>query len=50
MQQAYLARFVARRADLKLSDSVGLVPVFKFQEPRGSGVDEALVVWSLGGE
>ena len=27
-----------------------LVPVFKFQEPRGSGVDEALVVWSLGGE
>ena len=35
---------------LKLSDSVGLVPVFKFQEPRGSGVDEALVVWSLGGE
>ena len=31
-------------------DSVGLVPVFKFQEPRGSGVDEALVVWSLGGE
>ena len=33
-----------------LSDSVGLVPVFKFQEPRGSGVDEALVVWSLGGE
>ena len=29
---------------------MGLVPVFKFQEPRGSGVDEALVVWSLGGE
>ena len=24
--------------------------VFKSQEPRGSGVDEALVVWSLGGE
>ena len=33
-----------------LSDSVGLVPVFKFQEPRASGVDEALVVCSLGGE
>ena len=26
------------------------VPVFKFQEPRGSGVDEALVVWPLGSE
>ena len=33
-----------------LSDSVGLVPVFKFQEPNGSGVDEALDVRSLGGE
>ena len=40
---AYLARFLAIPADL--SDSVGLVPVFKFQEPRGSGVDEALVEW-----
>ena len=29
---------------------MGLVPVFKFQEPRGSGVDEALVMRSLGGE
>ena len=29
---------------------VGLVPVFKFQEPRGSEVNEAFVVWSLGGE
>ena len=28
----------------------GLVPVFKFQEPRGSEVDEALVVWSLEGK
>ena len=45
---AYLARFLAILADF--SDSVGLVPVFKFQEPRGSGVGEALVVWSLGGE
>ena len=45
---AYLARFLATRADL--SDSVGLVPVFKFQEPRGGGVDEALIVWPLGGE
>ena len=24
--------------------------VFKSQKPRGSGVDEALVVWLLGGE
>ena len=46
MQQAYLARFVAIRADLKLSDSGGLVPVFKFQEPRGSGVDELRNAWT----
>ena len=44
------ARLLAIRADLMLSDSVDLVPVFTFQEPRGSGVDEALVVWSLGDE
>ena len=27
-----------------------VVPAFKSHESRGSGVDEALVVWSLGGE
>ena len=47
---AFAARFLAIRADLKFSNSVDLLPVFKSQEPRGSGVDEALVVWSLGGE
>ena len=26
------------------------MPVFKSQEPRGSGVAEVVVVWSLGGE
>ena len=39
--------FYSLQLKLVLSDSVGLVPVFKFQEPRGSGVDEALVVRSL---
>ena len=39
--------FYTLQPKLMLSDSVGLVPVFKFQEPRGSGVDEALVMWSL---
>ena len=43
-------RLLAIRADLKLSVSVDHVPAFKSHEPRGSGVDEALVVWSLGGE
>ena len=43
--------FLARRIQpfLSLVDR-DLVPVFEFQEPRGSGVDEELVVWSLGGE
>ena len=41
--------FYTLQPKLMLSDSVGLEPVFKFQEPRGSGVDEALVVWSLQG-
>ena len=43
-------RLLAIRADLKLSVSVDHVPAFKSHEPRGSGVDEALVVWSLEGE
>ena len=46
----HVARLLATRADLKLSVSVDLVPAFKSHESRGSGVDEALVVWSLGGE
>ena len=43
-------RLLAIRADLKLSVSVDHVPALKSHEPRGIGVDEALVVWSLGGK
>ena len=49
IQHRKVHRFYTLQPKLMLSDSVGLVPVFEFQEPRGSGVDEALVVGPLQG-